>query len=194
MRVSLAPKFAEVAQQAEHNVANVDVTGSSPVFRSIFRCTFTLLTRVERTHIIDDARLAQLAKSSRLVSGRSSVRTRQRAPTFSADVVEQADTPARGPGGASHAGSNPAVGTNVFLVRYPASHPAPVAQLAAQRSPKPSVGGSSPSRCATFLNIPSWRNGIRAALRTQCPRDIPVRVRGKGPTISRAWRKRQTRP
>lgn len=30
--------------------------------------------------------------------------------------------------------------------------------------------------------FPSWRNGIRAALRTQCLRDIPVRVRGKGPT------------
>jgi hypothetical protein len=83
VRVSLALKFADVAQQAEHNVANVDVAGSSPAFRSIFRCTFTLLTRVERTHIINDARLAQLAKSSRLVSGRSSVRTRQWAPHFS---------------------------------------------------------------------------------------------------------------
>ena len=65
------------------------------------------------------------------------------------------------------------------------SHSAPVAQLVAQRSPKPRVGGSSPSRCATFLTIPSWRNGIRAALRTQCPCDIPVRVRGKGPTDRR---------
>ena len=36
-----------------------------------------------------------------------------------------------------------------------------------------------------FLTTPSWRNGIRAALRTQCPRDIPVRVRGKGPTDRR---------
>ena len=53
VRVPLAPKFAEVAQRPEHNVANVEVTGSSPVFRSIFRCTFTLLTRVERTHIIN---------------------------------------------------------------------------------------------------------------------------------------------
>ena len=82
VRVSLALNFADVAQQAEHNVANVDVAGSIPAFRSTFRCTFTLLTRVERTHIINDARLAQLAKSSRLVSGRSSVRTRQRAPHF----------------------------------------------------------------------------------------------------------------
>lgn len=48
------------------------------------------------------------------------------------------------------------------------SHSAPVAQLAAQRSPKPRVGGSSPSRCATFMTIPSWRNGKRAELRTQC--------------------------
>ncbi len=52
VRVSLALKFADVAQQAEHNVADVDVTGSNPVFRSIFRCTFTLLTRVELTDII----------------------------------------------------------------------------------------------------------------------------------------------
>ena len=35
MRVSLALKFADVAQQAEHNVANVDVAGSIPAFRSI---------------------------------------------------------------------------------------------------------------------------------------------------------------
>src|SRR6185436_19071003 len=33
--------------------------------------------------------------------------------TLLADVVEPADTPARGAGGASHAGSNPAVGTNI---------------------------------------------------------------------------------
>jgi hypothetical protein len=32
--------------------------------------------------------------------------------------------------------------------------------------------------CQMFL-LPSWRNGIRAALRTQCPRDVPIRVRGK---------------
>lgn len=82
VRVSLALNFADVAQQAEHNVANVDVAGSIPAFRSIFRCTFTLLMRVERTHIINDARLTQLAKSSRPVSGRSSVRTRQRAPNL----------------------------------------------------------------------------------------------------------------
>jgi hypothetical protein len=29
------------------------------------------------------------------------------------------------------------------------------------------------------VSSPSWRNGIRAALRTQCPRDVPIRVRGK---------------
>ncbi len=54
VRVSLALKFADVAQQAERESSKLDVTGSSPVFRPIFRCTFTLLTRVERTDIIDE--------------------------------------------------------------------------------------------------------------------------------------------
>jgi hypothetical protein len=41
VRVSLALKFADVAQVAERESSNLDVTGSNPVFRSTFRCTFS---------------------------------------------------------------------------------------------------------------------------------------------------------
>ena len=34
VRVSLALKFADVAQQVEHNVANVEAMGSSPIVRT----------------------------------------------------------------------------------------------------------------------------------------------------------------
>jgi hypothetical protein len=47
---------------------------------------------------------------------------------------------------------------------------APVAQLAELRSPKPHVGGSSPSRCATFQRSVPGGTGRRAGLRIQCPR------------------------
>ena len=36
VRVSLAPDFADVAQWAERDVADVEVVGSSPIVRSIF--------------------------------------------------------------------------------------------------------------------------------------------------------------
>lgn len=57
VRVSLALKFADVAQQAERESSKLDATGSNPVVRTIFRCTFTLLTPVERTGILVDSRM-----------------------------------------------------------------------------------------------------------------------------------------
>lgn len=156
VRVSLASEICGCSSVAEHNVANVDVAGSTPAIRSIFRCTFTLLTRVERTHIIDDARLAQLAKSSRLVSGRSSVRTRQRAPHF--DVFTTAIL-------------------WLSLCTGSATGSAAVSKTA--------CWGFESLPVCHFHDDPFLAERQTRWAQNSVSQDIPVRIRGKGPTDRR---------
>ena len=82
--VYFCPRFAEVAQLVEHNLAKVRVAGSSPVFRSNFQ-VYTTDKRQRLLFIQKQARVAELVDA--LVSGASGVITVQVRVLFRALMI-----------------------------------------------------------------------------------------------------------